>query len=321
MANVKWSTELAREYVSSVGCTLLSDYIPDYLGNMRFRCACGREFERSWHSFCAERMDSCKTCRKGELHNIPLSFYEAEEVVALLGTKILSSKEKYHSPNSVLEFRCKDCGNSFTCSFARLWRSRRCRCQKCSATARRLKVEEFANRLEEVHGDSIVIVGKFTGTMKPVMVTCASCHHTWFPMAYNLLNGTGCPKCAATRGERSIALTLKNRHCLYRSEYTFDTCIGTGGGMCRFDCAVLDSLGQSPLLLIEYDGIQHFEPVEFFGGQQGFEYRQRNDRIKDSYCKDHGIPLLRISYKQFDQIEQLVTDKLYELNILRKEAA
>lgn len=321
MANVKWSTELAREYVSSVGCTLLSDYIPDSLGNMRFRCACGREFERSWHSFCAERMDSCKTCRKGELHNIPLSFYEAEEVTALLGTKILSSKEKYHSPNSVLEFRCKDCGNSFTCSFARLWRSRRCRCQKCSATARRLKVEEFANRLKEVHGDAIVIVGKFTGTMKPVMVTCASCHHTWFPMAYSLLNGAGCPKCAATRGERSIALTLKNRHCLYMSEYTFDTCIGTGGGMCRFDFAVLDSSDQSLLLLIEYDGIQHFEPVEFFGGQQGFEYRQANDRIKDSYCKDHGIPLLRISYKQFDQIEQLVTDKLHELNILQNEAA
>jgi very-short-patch-repair endonuclease len=49
-------------------------------------------------------------------------------------------------------------------------------------------------------------------------------------------------------------------------------------------------------ILIEYDGRQHFESVDLFGGQEGFERRKLNDEIKNKYCIKNGIHLLRISH-------------------------
>jgi len=49
-------------------------------------------------------------------------------------------------------------------------------------------------------------------------------------------------------------------------------------------------------IAIEYDGMQHFEPIEFFGGQEGLEIRQRNDSIKNKYCIKNNIRLMRLPY-------------------------
>lgn len=62
-----------------------------------------------------------------------------------------------------------------------------------------------------------------------------------------------------------------------------------------------------PLLTvaIEYDG-QHFEPVEYFGGAERFEVTKRHDAIKNQYCIDNGIKLLRIKYPEFERVEELI---------------
>lgn len=156
-----------------------------------------------------------------------------------------------------------------------------------------------------------------------LMYTCANCGEPFSCNYGNFINQRQhrCKVCsrAVSAGESAVSRALTELGVVAVKQYKFSDCCNQRA--LPFDFAILSALEKTPLLLIEFDGAQHFKPVEFFGGQQEFEYRQRNDRIKDSYCKDHGIPLLRISYKQFDQIEQLVTDKLYELNILQMEAA
>lgn len=47
---------------------------------------------------------------------------------------------------------------------------------------------------------------------------------------------------------------------------------------------------------IEYDGIQHFKPIEYFGGKEEFENRQIRDAMKDEYCRRHDVTLIRIPY-------------------------
>lgn len=49
--------------------------------------------------------------------------------------------------------------------------------------------------------------------------------------------------------------------------------------------------------LIEYDGEQHEQSIEFFGGASKLEKIERYDQIKDQYCRENGIPLLRIRQK------------------------
>ena len=51
-------------------------------------------------------------------------------------------------------------------------------------------------------------------------------------------------------------------------------------------------------LCIEYDGRQHFEPIEHWGGFDGLLLTQTNDFIKNQYCNDNNINLLRIRYDE-----------------------
>ena len=49
-------------------------------------------------------------------------------------------------------------------------------------------------------------------------------------------------------------------------------------------------------ICIEYDGEHHFRPIDIWGGQDKFLINQENDSIKNNYCKNHNITLLRLPY-------------------------
>ena len=51
-------------------------------------------------------------------------------------------------------------------------------------------------------------------------------------------------------------------------------------------------------LFIEYDGIQHYMPVEYFGGKLQFDKQQKRDSILEGYCSKNSIKLLVIKYDQ-----------------------
>lgn len=59
-------------------------------------------------------------------------------------------------------------------------------------------------------------------------------------------------------------------------------------------------------LLIEFDGVQHFVPIEKWGGLETLRNVQKRDEIKNKFAKTYNIPLLRISYKNKDNIEKLL---------------
>ena len=46
---------------------------------------------------------------------------------------------------------------------------------------------------------------------------------------------------------------------------------------------------------IEYDGKQHSEPLDFFGGLEAFEKLKINDKIKTEYCEENFVDLIRIN--------------------------
>ena len=68
-------------------------------------------------------------------------------------------------------------------------------------------------------------------------------------------------------------------------------------------------------LLIEYDGEQHFKPVNFGGCDnnqaiKSFNKTVKHDNIKNNYCKTHNIKLIRIDYKNFKNIEEILYKKI-----------
>lgn len=79
----------------------------------------------------------------------------------------------------------------------------------------------------------------------------------------------------------------------------------------RFDIGVLDC-NKNLVFLCEFDGQQHYEPV-IFGGDSYDEAVKKHeqlvirDNVKNTYCAEKGIRLLRIPYWDYDNIEDILT--------------
>ena len=54
-------------------------------------------------------------------------------------------------------------------------------------------------------------------------------------------------------------------------------------------------------ICIEFNGLQHYKPIEYFGGEKEFEKRKINDKIKQDYCVENSIELITIKYN--DDVE------------------
>jgi hypothetical protein len=63
-------------------------------------------------------------------------------------------------------------------------------------------------------------------------------------------------------------------------------------------------------ICIEYNGIQHYKPVEKFGGIKGLEIVKKHDMIKQKYCNDKNINFIEIPYFNFKDIQKILEDAL-----------
>jgi hypothetical protein len=99
----------------------------------------------------------------------------------------------------------------------------------------------------------------------------------------------------ASRGEIKIEDILNSANLTFQEEYIFPDLVSSSGRPLRFDFAVFDDNGDIDFL-IEYQGIQHYEPKSKFGGYSGLRKQQYNDLMKREYCAKHGITLVLIPY-------------------------
>lgn len=115
------------------------------------------------------------------------------------------------------------------------------------------------------------------------------------------LNGCGCPKCSSSYGERKIRSYLIANDIPFSEQYTTDAC-----KLIRnlpFDFIITTKDG---ILLVEYNGVQHYQPVAHFGGESYFKQIQSRDAIKRKYCADNNIALLTIEFSDYDRIEEIL---------------
>lgn len=120
---------------------------------------------------------------------------------------------------------------------------------------------------------------------------------------------SSCGCLGTSYGEHFIDTCLNDIGIDYSRQYSFDDCVWQG--KLKFDFAIYDK-NHKVTLLIEYDGLQHFQPVEFFGGKEGFEATRLRDEAKNAYCEEHHIPLLRLPYTMSDtEIKQTILNTIY----------
>ena len=179
-----------------------------------------------------------------------------------------------------------------------------------------LKEERQARKLAEEKNDkNIQIVSKYNGNKNKVKCKCTQCGYEWSSIASNLMYGGGCPNCSGSQGEMRIRNYLDDNNLNYEREFSFDDLCGDCNKQLRFDFAIFNEDGTIKCL-IEYDGIQHFKPINFWGNEYShtqirFETLQRYDNRKNNYCKNNGITLIRIPYTEFDNIENILESRLF----------
>lgn len=108
-------------------------------------------------------------------------------------------------------------------------------------------------------------------------------------MSNHIINVRGCKYCASSRSEKLISTLLDSLEVNYKTEYQFEYC--TNIRKLKFDFFL-----PAHNMCIEYDGKQHFEPIEFFGGVDSFNELKVRDNIKNDYCTFNGIKLIRFNY-------------------------
>lgn len=109
-------------------------------------------------------------------------------------------------------------------------------------------------------------------------------------------NTQSCGCHALSHGENEISSFLDINHISYKKQYTFNDLIGTKRPL-RFDFAIFDE-NNNLKFLIEYNGKQHYQPVERFGGEEKLKIQKQYDLKKQEYCKTKEIELYTIKYNE-----------------------
>lgn len=184
-------------------------------------------------------------------------------------------------------------------------------CPRCTGYYKRTH-SEFVDEVYQLEGDNYKVVGEYKGRLEMVKLMHVTCGNVYDILPNNFIAGRRCPKCYHSKGEEKVQRFLDKIHVTYRKEETFDGLTGLGGGNLRFDFVILNK-DRTTNCLIEYDGEGHYIEVSKF---RNLETTQAHDKMKNKYCEDNNIPLLRIPYWEFDNIEKLVTEFLKEVKCI-----
>jgi hypothetical protein len=161
-------------------------------------------------------------------------------------------------------------------------------CERCVRVIGR---DDFIEKSKLKHNnkynyDKIV----YTHSQDKITITCPS-HGDFEQIPASHMMGYGCINCKSSVGEVAILYLLRDNGINYKVQQTMP-------GMVYILPLHFDFYLPDINCAIEYDGIQHFEPLKVFGGQENFEKRLLRDNIKTDYCRINGIRLIRINYMQ-----------------------
>jgi very-short-patch-repair endonuclease len=164
-------------------------------------------------------------------------------------------------------------------------------CYKCGGSMV-LSNKDFIEKSILIHGDLYNYdLVEYENAKSKVAIKCKS-HGVFYQKPNNHLSGYGCYLCKSSKGELNILKYLSDNNINFIKEYYISD-LGY-----YFDFYLPDHK-----VAIEYDGIQHHKPIDFFGGKDGYLKTKQRDKLKSDYCKNNNIELIRIPYTDIDKIE------------------
>lgn len=184
-------------------------------------------------------------------------------------------------------------------------------CEKYKGKREKINPIHYIELLKSSHGESISIINPevIVNAKTRVNLICNNCEFTWENCINHLVHGsrkTGCPNCNKTSSlEKVVKNFLDCSEISYIREYRIIT---TGSYRPRYDFYLPEYNA-----VIEVHGMQHYMPIEFFGGDKSFIRCVKNDFVKEQICKDRDIKYIEISYKDIEnnEYEKILKDSIF----------
>lgn len=169
-------------------------------------------------------------------------------------------------------------------------------CVKCG-WSKKYTVDEYVQKCNEQHREIDHTLTVYNGVENKIIATCKT-HGNFEQKAGSYLIGKGCPYCyvsnSESRGEKTIRYFLMDNNILFKQEYRYMKF--------RFDFYL-----PKYNIFIEFNGKQHYEPIDFFGGIKTFDRQVARDIEKDKIFEiNKHMHLLKISYLEYDDINKII---------------
>lgn len=254
---------------------------------------CGEEYtlKTAQSFFKKDKKRICKKCVPNKIEQIKETREKFKKFIENSRDFVLNqSLDNVHSKDYV-SCICAHCRKENKKSMIDYMRGRKCQCQiKCPNIKK--TTEEFKAELDGEY----ILLSEYKGAYEKVLLK-HSCGFVYEVTPHNYLTGKRCPKCMKkeSKGELAIKHYLEKNNIKFIQEYP----VKIEDHLLRFDF-YLPELN----IYIEFQGIQHFEPVEYFGGEERLTKQQEYDNLKRKYAKDK---LISISYEDFDNIENILS--------------
>lgn len=223
---------------------------------------------------------------------------------------------EYKGCEKPIQCRCKQCGNEWT-TIPKVLTTNGSGCPICGqqkrAKSRTKSHDDFVRELRIINSD-IDVIGTYVGSHKLVKCNCKICGNNWDAYPSNLLNkSAACPNCNISNSEREMVQILREFGLNIEQQKT----IKVNG----FRNALrIDAFDNDNNIAFEYNGEQHYRPVDFAGkgdewASEEFTKTTKRDKAKVEYFKTHKISYIFVPYWERENMRDFLVDKIKELNI------
>lgn len=220
-----------------------------------------------------------------------------------------------------VDVRCAVCGNEWSPFAYNLLSGYGC--QDCYDNRRgelhHVDDSKKRDKLEQMHPD-IEFLSIPYYARDNVKCRCKECGNEWYASYTNLTKktrATGCPQCSVSKGESKIMQLLDNWGIQYEIQKEYED-------LCDINALRFDFKLPKYNLLIEYDGEYHYYPIVKKKTAAGIEEAEsvyentiKHDKMKNDYCKNKGITLIRIPYWEYKNLDEYLYNVLKECHILK----
>ena len=229
--------------------------------------------------------------------------------------KLVVLERAENDPYGKAQWLCQcDCGNQKIIAGASLRKgvTISCGCHRL-AKIKQFNEQNTINEIGHRYGKLVVISKNTDSKLQQdgrAMWNCkCDCGNECVVMGKLLRNGhvNSCGCGVKSKGELKIEQILKQLNINWVNQYKVNIAQNQYETQQEhpyyFDFAIIDN--NKLHYLIEYDGEQHFsfkENTDYWNNKENFQQTQQRDMIKNQWCKNNNIPLIRIPYTQYDKL-------------------